>query len=92
MQDLNVLAIVSFLNQISNFSSNSQMAIYLESLSSMVHFPFNHVKELELSHNCAKRQVKAWADFFLQSFEIYGYTEFEMTRTLVCKFFFTLKL
>ena len=24
------------------------MAIYLESLSSMVHFPFNHVKELEL--------------------------------------------
>ena len=27
------------------------MAIYLQSLSSMVHFPFNHVKELELGHN-----------------------------------------
>ena len=47
------------LNQISNFSSNSEMAIYLESLSSMVNFPFNHVKELELSYNYAKRQVKA---------------------------------
>ena len=23
-------------------------------------FPFNHI---ELSHNCAKRRVKAWADF-----------------------------
>ena len=40
------------------------MAIYLESLSSMVHFPFNHVKELELSHTCAKRQVKVWGRFF----------------------------
>ena len=39
------------------------MAIYLESLSSMVHFPFNHMKELELSYNCAKRQVKAWGRF-----------------------------
>ena len=29
-------------------------------------FPFNHVKVLELSHNCAKRQVKAWGRFFLQ--------------------------
>ena len=27
-------------------------------------FPFNHVKELELSHNCAKLQVKAWGRFF----------------------------
>ena len=61
-------AIVSSLNQISNFSSNSQMAIYLESLSSMEHFPCNHVKELELGHNCAKRQVKAWGGFFLQFF------------------------
>ena len=52
------------LNQISNFSSNSQMAFYLESLSSMVHFPFNHVKEFELSHNCAERQIKAWGRFF----------------------------
>ena len=24
----------------------------------------DHVKELELSHNCAKRQVKAWGRFF----------------------------
>ena len=48
------------LNQISNFSSNSKMAIYLESLSDMVHFRFNHVKELDVSHNCAKRQGKAW--------------------------------
>ena len=40
------------------------MAIYLESLSSMVNFPFNHVKELELSHNCATRQVKAWGRLF----------------------------
>ena len=54
----------SSLNQISNFSSNSKMAIYLESLSSLVHFPFNHVKELELSHNCAKRKSKLGADFF----------------------------
>ena len=55
------------INQISNFSPNSQMATYLESLSSMVHFPSNHVKELELSHNCEKRQVrqvKAWGRFF----------------------------
>ena len=57
---IKTLATVSSLNQISNFSSNLQMAIYLESLPSMVHFPFNHVKELELSHNCAKWQVKAW--------------------------------
>ena len=47
-------------------SSNSQLAIYVESLSSMVQFPFNHVKELELSNNCAKQQVKAWDRFFLQ--------------------------
>ena len=40
------------------------MAIYLESLSGMVHFPFNHVKEFEISHTCAKGQVKAWARFF----------------------------
>ena len=46
-------AIVSLSNQISNFSSNSQMAIHLGSLSSMVHL-FNHVKELELSQNGAK--------------------------------------
>ena len=30
-----------------------------ESLTSMVHFPFNHVKELELSHHCAKWEIKA---------------------------------
>ena len=59
-------AIVSSLNQISNVSSNSQIAIYLESLSNMVDFPFSHVKELELSHNGAKRQVKLGADFLLQ--------------------------
>ena len=64
--ELNVWAIVSSLNQTSNFSSNSQMAVYLESLSSMIHFPFNHVKELDLSHNCAKRKVEAWGRFFLQ--------------------------
>ena len=29
-------------------------------------FFLNHVKELELSHNCSKRQVKAWGRFFLQ--------------------------
>ena len=40
------------------------MVVYLESLSSVVHFPFNHVKELKLSHDCAKRQVKAWGRFF----------------------------
>ena len=60
MQELNVWAIVSSLNQITNFSSNSQMAIYLESLTCMMHFPFNHMNELELSCNCAKRHVKAW--------------------------------
>ena len=43
-----------------------QMVIYLKSLSSMVHFPFDHMKELELGHNCAKQQVKAWGRFFLQ--------------------------
>ena len=37
--------------------------MHFESLLSMVHF-FNHVKELELSHNCAKRKVKAWDRFF----------------------------
>ena len=43
------------------------MTLYLKSLSNTVHFPFNHVKELELGHNCAKRQVKAvaWRRFFL---------------------------
>ena len=69
------------------------MAIYLESLSSMVHFPFNHVKELELSHNLlCQIASKLGADFFLQWFEIYGYTHFEMRRMLDCKFFVTLKL
>ena len=38
----------------SNFSSNSQMANYLDSLSSMLHFRFHQVKELELSQNCTK--------------------------------------
>ena len=33
------------------------MAIYLESLACMMHFPFNHMDELELSYNCAKRHV-----------------------------------
>ena len=33
------------------------------------------MKELELSHNCAKRQVKSWGRFFIQWFidTIYGY-------------------
>ena len=39
------------------------MEIYLESLACMVHFPFNHMNELELSCNCAKRHVKAWDRF-----------------------------
>ena len=44
------------------------MANYLlESLSSMVHFPFNRVKKLELSNNCAKRQVKVWDRLFFCS-------------------------
>ena len=60
-EGLNIWGIV---NQISNCSSNSQMTIFLESLSSMVRFLFNHVKELELSHNCAKRQVKGCGRFF----------------------------
>ena len=68
------------------------MAINLERLSRVLHFLFNHVKELELSYNCAKLQVKTWTDFSLQSFEIYGYTLFEMRKPLVYKFFFTLKL
>ena len=56
-------------------------------------FPSNTWNSLhELSHSCAKQQVKAWGRFFLQWFEIYGYTQFEMRRTFVCKFFFTLKL
>ena len=59
MSELNFWTIVSSLNQISNFSSNSQMA----SLVCMVHFPFNHVNEFELSYNCAKQHVKAWARF-----------------------------
>ena len=63
MYELNVWAIVSSLNQVSNFSSNSQMAIYLDSLACMVHFPLNHMNELELSYNCAKRHVKAWGRF-----------------------------
>ena len=64
MEELNVSTIVFSLNHIPNFLSNSQMAIYREILSSMVHFPFNQVKELELSHDCAKRQVKLGTDFF----------------------------
>ena len=65
MQELNVWAIVSSLNQISNFSSKSKMAIYLESLSSMVHFPFNHVKELEsLVITVPNGKSKFAADFF----------------------------
>ena len=64
MFELNVWAIVSSLNQISNFSSNSQIATYLdESLACMVHFPFNHMNELELSYNYAKRHVKSWGRF-----------------------------
>ena len=43
------------------------MAIYHESLSSMVHFPVNHVKELELSDNCAKQKVNGWGRFLLYS-------------------------
>ena len=35
---------------------------------------------------------KLGADLFLQWFEIYSYTQFEMRITLVCRFFFTLKL
>ena len=35
---------------------------------------------------------KLGEDIFLQWFEIYGYTQFQMRKTLVCKFFFTLKL
>ena len=27
-------------------------------------FFFNHMKELELSCNCAKRQIKTWGNFF----------------------------
>ena len=65
MYELNVWAMVSSINQMSNVSWNSEMAIYLKSLSSMVHFPFDHVKELELSHNCASKS-KLWVDFFLQ--------------------------
>ena len=45
------------------------MAIYLNSLSSMVHFSFNHVKELELSHNSAKRKSKLGEDFFYSDLE-----------------------
>ena len=56
--ELNVWEIVSSLNQISNFSSNSHIEIYLESLPIIVHF-LNHVTELVLSQNCAKQQVKA---------------------------------
>ena len=37
---------------------------FVETLSSMVHFPFNHLKELELSHNCAKLKVKVWRYYF----------------------------
>ena len=40
------------------------MPIYLESLSSMVHFPFNQVKEINLSHNCANGKSNNGADFF----------------------------
>ena len=64
MSEVNVWAIVFSLNQILNVLPNSQMVIYLGSLSSMAHFPFNQVKELDISHNCAKRQVKAWGRFF----------------------------
>ena len=53
------------------------MAIYLESLSSTVHFSFNHAKELELSYNCVMLQVKVWDRFFPQWFKIYGHTQFE---------------
>ena len=67
------------------------MAIYLESFSSMVHF-FNHVKELEQVITVPNAKAKIEADFFLQWLEIYGYTQFEMRRKLVCKLFFHLKL
>ena len=38
------------------------------------------------------RKSKLGADFFLQWFKSYDYTQFEMRRKLVCKFFFPLKL
>ena len=50
------------------------MAIDLESLSSGVHFPFNHVKALSLVLTLPNGKSKFGADFFLQWFEIYGYT------------------
>ena len=49
-------------------------------------------KSLSLVIIVPNGKSKLGADFFLQWFEIYGYTQFEMRRTLVCKFFFTLKL
>ena len=62
MYELNVQAIVSSLNQISSFSSNSQMSIYLEKFG--LHGAFSyHMNELELSYNCARRHVKAWGRF-----------------------------
>ena len=67
MEELNVLAIVSSLNQISSFSSNSQMGSYLESLSSMVHFLFNHVKELELSHKLCQTASQSLGPTFFYS-------------------------
>ena len=53
-----------------------------------MHFPFNLVKELELSHVCAKGQVQSSDRLFHSDFKIYGYTLFDMRRTLVCKSFF----
>ena len=50
------------------------MALYLESLLSMVHF-YNHIKELELSQNCAKRQVKAWGRLFSVVYFIFSWSK-----------------
>ena len=52
----NVWAIVSLLNQISNFPSNSQMVVYLESLS----------KSLSSDITVPNGKPKLRADFFLQ--------------------------
>ena len=60
---------MSSLNQISNFSSNSQWQFISKVCRAYGTFPFNHVKELELSHTVPNGKSKLGADFFHSDFK-----------------------
>ena len=89
----NIWAIVSSLNQISNFSSNFHKWQFISKVCRAWYiFLSTTWNSLSLVITLPNGKSKLGADFFLQWFEIYGYTQFERRRTLGCEFFFTLKL